>query len=69
MLCLSNIITQIAVARMLCVKKLYSHMHSLGKKMNVIQNFVIIMIQDFDEQLPERDNDIIKIFLLLSAQI
>ena len=36
MLCLSNIITQIAVARMLCVKKLYSHMHSLGKKMNVI---------------------------------
>ena len=27
------------------------------------------MIQAFDEQLPERDNDIIKIFLLLSAQI
>ena len=41
MLCLSNIITQIAVARMMCVLKLYSHMHSLGKKMNVIQNFVI----------------------------
>ena len=41
MLCLSNIITQIAVARMMCVQKLYSHMHSLGKKMNVIQNFVI----------------------------
>ena len=27
------------------------------------------MIQAFDEQLPERDNGIIKIFLLLSAQI
>ena len=67
MLCLSNIITQIAVARMMCVQKLYSHMHSLGKKMNVIQH--CDMIQAFDEQLPERDNDIIKIFLLLSAQI
>ena len=41
MLCVEYNHTQIAVARMLCVKKLYSHMHSLGKKMNVIQNFVI----------------------------
>ena len=43
--------TQIAVARMLCVK-LYSHMHSLGKNMNVTK--LCDMIQDFDEQLKER---------------
>ena len=49
MLCLSNIITQIAVARMLCVKILYSHMQK-----DECDTKLRDMIQDFDEQLKER---------------
>ena len=67
MLCLSNIITQIAVARMMCPKIILTH--AQFRKKDECDTKLCDMIQAFDEQLPERDNDIIKIFLLLSAQI
>ena len=43
--------------------------HAQFRKKDECDTKLCDMIQDFDEQLPERDNDIIKIFLLLSAQI
>ena len=43
--------------------------HAQFRKKDECDTKLCDMIQAFDEQLPERDNDIIKIFLLLSAQI
>ena len=43
--------------------------HAQFRKKDECDTKLCDMIQDFDEQLPERDNDIIKILLLLSAQI
>ena len=50
-----------------CPKIILTHAQ-FGKK-DECDTKLCDMIQAFDEQLPERDNDIIKIFLLLSAQI
>ena len=43
--------------------------HAQFRKKDECDTKLCDMIQAFDEQLPERDNDIIKIFLILSAQI
>ena len=43
--------------------------HAQFRKKDECDTKLCDMIQAFDEQLPEGDNDIIKIFLLLSAQI
>ena len=43
--------------------------HAQFRKKDECDTKLCDMIQAFDEQLPGRDNDIIKIFLLLSAQI
>ena len=43
--------------------------HAQFRKKDECDTKLCDMIHAFDEQLPERDNDIIKIFLLLSAQI
>ena len=43
--------------------------HAQFRKKDECDTKLCDMIQAFDEQLPERDNDIIKIFLLLAAQI
>ena len=43
--------------------------HAQFRKKDECDTKLCDMIQAFDEQLPQRDNDIIKIFLLLSAQI
>ena len=43
--------------------------HAQFRKKDECDTKLCDMTQAFDEQLPERDNDIITIFLLLSAQI